>query len=149
MKTPPFLKGRLGGIFMRRYYGAYLKQNARELRKNMTYAERKLWGKLRRRQLNSLQFVRQKPLGPYIVDFYCPVVRLVITGKMPDISDAPSAIEIDGGQHYFDEGIAKDAQRDRYLIEKLKLNVLRFTNTDILKNIDGVMFKIASEISQK
>ena len=93
----------------------------------MTDAEVALWAKLRRRQLNDLQFRRQKPIGNFIVDFYCPSANLVI--------------EIDGGQHYTQEGQAYDAERDTDL-RSLGLEVLRFSNIDVLGNLDGVIEEI-------
>ncbi len=93
----------------------------------MTDAELALWAKLRRKQLYNLQFYRQKPLGQFIVDFYCPSVRL--------------AIEIDGGQHYTVEGASRDSSRDADL-SKMGLCVLRFSNLDVLGNIDGVIAEI-------
>jgi very-short-patch-repair endonuclease len=89
----------------------------------MTDAEIALWVKLRRKQLHGLQFYRQKPLGNFIVDFYCPAARLVI--------------EIDGGQHYQEHGRIRDGLRDGYL-ENLGIRVLRFSNRDVLKNMGGV-----------
>jgi very-short-patch-repair endonuclease len=97
----------------------------------MTDAEIALWVKLRRKQLWGFQFYRQKPLGNYIVDFYCASARLVI--------------EVDGGQHYEKEGAAQDAARDRYL-ESLGLEVLRFSNLDVLNNTDGVIAAIAQHL---
>ena len=93
----------------------------------MTDAEKALWVKLRRKQLHGLQFYRQKPLGNFIVDFYCPAARLVI--------------EIDGGQHYEEDGRNRDGLRDDYL-ESLGIRVLRFSNLDVLKNMDGVIATI-------
>jgi very-short-patch-repair endonuclease len=78
-----------------------LKTFARDLRKNMTDAERLIWSRLRRRQIKGRQFYRQRIIGDYIVDFYCPASNLVI--------------EIDGGQHGSPEGIEKDKVRDDYL----------------------------------
>jgi very-short-patch-repair endonuclease len=101
-----------------------LKSFARGLRKNMTDAERVLWSKLRRKQLNGLIFYRQRNIGNYIVDFYCPAAKLIV--------------ELDGGQHYSVEGRAKDVTRDQYLVN-LGLNVLRFSDLDVLKNMDGVL----------
>jgi very-short-patch-repair endonuclease len=101
-----------------------LKPLARQLRKNMTDAERALWAKLRRKQLNGCIFYRQKTIGNYIVDFFCPAERLIV--------------ELDGGQHYSEEGRAKDEARSRYLIG-LGLKVMRFSDLDVLKNIDGVL----------
>jgi very-short-patch-repair endonuclease len=77
-------------------YNSRLKQYSQQLRKNMTDAEKALWLKIRGKQLKGYQFYRQKPLGNFIVDFYCPKGNLVIG--------------LDGGQHYSDEGKAKDNQ---------------------------------------
>lgn len=112
-------------------YNKNLKQRSRELRSNMTDAETALWAKLRRQQLARLQFYRQKPIGAYIVDFYCPAARLVI--------------EIDGGQHYEDQGMSRDAKRDACL-NTLGLCVLRFSNLDVLTNIDGVIATIIHHV---
>jgi len=100
---------------------------ARELRKNMTDVERYLWTKIRGRQLKDYQFYRQKNIGNYIVDFYCPAVKLII--------------EIDGGQHYSEEGTEKDKVRDSYLA-RLGFIVLRFSDREVFKNIDGVLERI-------
>jgi very-short-patch-repair endonuclease len=108
-------------------YNKNLKHNSRELRKNMTDAELYLWSKVRIRQLNNCQFYRQKIIGDYIVDFFCPKLKLVI--------------EVDGGQHYSDNMVDADRERDEYL-RSFGLSVLRFTNTDVLKNIDGVIARI-------
>ena len=82
-------------------YNPRLKEFSRELRGNMTEAEKLLWSRLRRKQLKGLQFYRQRIIGNFIVDFYCPGARLVI--------------EVDGGQYYTAEGIDKDARRDGQL----------------------------------
>lgn len=95
----------------------------------MTEAEELLWTNLRRKQLKGLQFYRQKPLGEYIVDFYCPRAKLVI--------------ELDGGQHYSKEGMIKDMERDNY-IKGMGLNILRFSDRDIFENLRGVLEKIWS-----
>ena len=105
-------------------YNKNLKQLARELRKNMTDAERRLWSKIRRKQLKQYQFYRQKNIGEYIVDFYCPAAKLIV--------------EIDGGQHYSNEYHAKDKARDKFLND-LGFRVLRFSNNDALKNIEEVV----------
>jgi len=95
----------------------------------MTEAEVILWNILRKKQINNLQFNRQKPLGNYIVDFYCSTKKLVV--------------EIDGGQHYEDgEIIKEDENREKFLKETLKLKVIRFTNIDITRNLGSVMDKI-------
>lgn len=115
-----------------KYEKPHLKLKARKLRSNMTDAERKLWSKLRNKQINNLQFYRQRPLDLYIVDFYCPKKNLVI--------------EIDGGQHYENTTIDLDQKRTEYLRQKFGLKVLRFTNIDVLKSTEGVVQKIIEEI---
>jgi len=101
-----------------------LKRYARELRKNMTDAEIRLWTRVRRKQLKGLQFYRQKNFGDYIADFYCPAARVIV--------------EIDGGQHFSEQGIRKDELRDKYFT-RLGFKVLRFTDTEVLKSIDSVV----------
>jgi len=105
-------------------YNKNLKTLSRNLRKNMTDAEILLWSKIRRKQLRCYQFYRQRIIGNYIVDFYCPKAKLVI--------------EVDGGQHYFDKQKAIDKNREIHLSEN-GLNIMRFNNLEILKNIDGVL----------
>ena len=109
-----------------------LKQTARELRTHMTDAERKLWKYVRRKQIHGLQFYRQKVIGNVIVDFYCHQANLVI--------------EVDGGQHYTEKGMIDDQNRDAYL-ESIGLIVLRFSNLDVLQNIEGVIEKIRQEVA--
>ena len=97
----------------------------------MTDAERRLWSKIRRKQLKKYQFYRQKNIGDYIVDFYCPAAKLIV--------------EIDGGQHYSEENIAKDEARDK-LLSDLGFRVLRFSNSDVFKNIEGVVEEIYNHL---
>ena len=97
-------------------------KTARFLRKNLTEAEQKLWSRLRRKQLHGFRFRRQRPIGPYIVDFVCLEASLII--------------EVDGGQHA--EQISKDEVRTRFL-EKEGFRVIRFWNNDVLANTDGVL----------
>jgi very-short-patch-repair endonuclease len=108
-------------------YDSRLKPFAQKLRRSMTLAERKLWYRINRKQLAGKQFYRQKPLGPYVVDFYCPKAKLVI--------------ELDGGQHYSPAGTAKDRERDAYLAD-LGLKVLRFSDRDVLCQIEEVVSAI-------
>ena len=82
--------------------------------------------------MGNLQFNRQKPIGNYIVDFYCDKAELVI--------------EIDGGQHYEDQNILEDKEREDYF-RKLGLRVIRFTNLDVFKNIENVVDKIYQKIN--
>jgi len=108
-------------------YNKELKAISRTLRKNMTDAERLLWSKIRNRQLKGYRFYRQKIVGNYIVDFYCPKALLII--------------EVDGSQHYSSEGMRKDKIRDDYM-NSLGLRVLRFSDRDVFTNIEGVMGEI-------
>ena len=104
-----------------------LKPFARNLRSSMTDAELLIWSKIRRKQIGDLQFYRQKNIGNYIVDFYCPKGKLIV--------------EIDGGQHYESAGLKKDQERDRCL-QQLGFAVLRFSDIEVLKNINGVVERI-------
>jgi len=115
-------------------YNKKLKLRARELRSRMTDAEVFMWSKLRRKQLYGVIFSRQKTIGNYIVDFYCKAAQLVI--------------EIDGGQHYLEEAALLDAKRDTYL-RGMGLMVLRFSNLDALKCIDGVIGTIVKVLEEK
>ncbi len=112
-------------------YNGNLKQYSRQLRENMTDAERYLWAKIRMKQLKGYQFYRQKPIGDYIVDFFCPRAKMVI--------------EVDGSQHFSDEITEDDRIRDEYM-SSLGLRVLRFTNTDVLTHTEGVIERIEEEI---
>jgi very-short-patch-repair endonuclease len=108
-------------------YNPNLKHLARQLRFSMTDAENRLWQAIRKRQLNGFQFYRQKNSGEYIVDFFCPAANLVI--------------ELDGGQHYSDEGRVKDEKRDAYL-KGLGLRVLRFSDREVFKELEGVLERV-------
>ncbi|OGT44904.1 MAG: hypothetical protein A3E82_03045 [Gammaproteobacteria bacterium RIFCSPHIGHO2_12_FULL_38_11] len=112
-------------------YNPRRKKFSQQLRNNMTDAEKLLWRYVRYKQLCDIQFYRQKPIGNYIVDFYAPAVKLVV--------------EIDGGQHFLDEGLRKDHKRDVYL-SSLNLKVLRFDNWQILKSVGDVLNEIHRQI---
>ena len=105
-------------------YNPKLKENSRSLRTGMTDAEQMLWHHLRRKQIQNVQFYRQKPLLSFIVDFYCPAAKLVI--------------ELDGSQHFETEHQAKDQARDAALAG-LGLHVLRFDNRQVLLETDAVL----------
>jgi len=109
-----------GGRDMKDYNRANIPL-AKELRKNMTPWERKLWYTFLRSY--PVRFQRQKAIGNYIVDFYCAKARLVI--------------ELDGGGHYEPQQLTRDAARSRTL-ERMELTVLRFSNLDIDQNFNGV-----------
>ncbi len=103
---------------------------ARALRSNLTEAERRLWLALRRQALASLKFRRQVPLGPYIVDFCCLPLGMVV--------------EADGGQH---NDSAEDRVRDAWLRGE-GFTVLRFWNNEIFENLSGVLQVIAATAEQ-
>ena len=105
-------------------YNKNLKQASRDLRNNMTDAEKLLWSRLRNKQILGLQFYRQKPILNFIVDFYYPAANLVI--------------ECDGGQHFTKEGLEVDRVRDEALAQ-LGLKVLRFDNGQVMGRIDDVV----------
>lgn len=103
-------------------YDKNLTTLARQNRNNPTQAERTIWREiLRKRQLARFKFLRQKPIGRYIVDFYCSELRLVV--------------EIDGDSHA--ETVEYDKERTRFL-KSLGLRVIRYTNDVVLNNLEGV-----------
>jgi len=105
------------------------RQTARTQRHNPTRAEDVLWQRLRQSQVSGHKFTRQFPIGPYFADFCCRERKLVV--------------EVDGGQQ--DEGAAADATRTGK-IEASGFRVIRFWNTDVLNNMDGVLIQIASAL---
>jgi very-short-patch-repair endonuclease len=104
------------------------KTKRKMLRNNMPKAEIILWSKIRNKQLLKLKFRRQYSIGPFVLDFYCPEIRL--------------AIEIDGDSHFQEEEIEYDKERQRYIEDK-RIKFLRFTNEDVYKNINEVLNDIA------
>lgn len=104
----------------------------RTLRRNQSSIERLLWSKLRNRQLLGFKFRRQYGIGSFSVDCCCPSAKLVI--------------EEDGDSHYADEDVKlKDKERQKY-IEDLGFTVLRFTNKEIVENIEGVLEVISRHL---
>ena len=106
-------------------------QRSRELRRNQTDAEKRLWDVLRNRQFFGVKFRRQFPISQYILDFYSPQFKL--------------GIEADGGHHYASEGKEKDQRRTEEL-SKMGIKILRFSDCEILNNSDGVVETIQKEI---
>jgi very-short-patch-repair endonuclease len=102
---------------------------ARKLRRNRTEVEDMLSQRLRNRQIEGEKFVFQLPISPYIADFACRTARLVV--------------ELDGGQH--GESIEADAARTA-VIEAYGYRVIRFWNSDVVNNIDGVLEAIRYEL---
>ncbi|WP_187807776.1 endonuclease domain-containing protein [Aquipseudomonas alcaligenes] len=100
---------------------------ARQLRHAATDAETLLWRHLRSRQLADRKFRRQHPVPPYVLDFYCEELRL--------------GIELDGAQHYLDEGRGHDRQRAGYLRSQ-GIRLLRFSNREVLLELPAVLERI-------
>jgi len=103
-----------------------IKQQAKNLRKEMTPAEQKLWQHLRNRRLFELKFRRQHPVGRFILDFYC--------------YEHPLIVEVDGGIHEL------QTERDQMPTEWLQqqgYRVIRFKNEEVISNIEGVLTGIA------
>ncbi|MCF7520957.1 endonuclease domain-containing protein [Neisseria sp. ZJ106] len=102
-----------------------LKNNARNLKRNMTLAEQRLWYSLRDKRLNGMKFRRQQTIGPYIVDFVCMEHKLIV--------------ELDGGQHA--EQAVYDSKRTEFLNNQ-GYCVLRFWNNEVLQQTAAVLAKI-------
>jgi very-short-patch-repair endonuclease len=100
-------------------------QNARRLRKNMTPTEKILWSYLGKKQLNGMRFRKQHPIGDYIADFYCHELKLII--------------EVDGPIH--NQKLEYDRTRTEEMA-KVGLQVIRFTNDEIIADIGSVIEKI-------
>ena len=106
---------------------------ARRLRRTMSPTEAILWNVLRVRP-EGLQFRRQHPLDPFILDFYCRAARL--------------AIEVDGNAHDCDEQAARDHRRDRWLAER-GIATLRLRAADVHRNLDGVLIHILQRCAER
>ncbi|MBU1017754.1 endonuclease domain-containing protein [Patescibacteria group bacterium] len=100
------------------------RERRRKLRSESPKAEIILWGELKNKQVEGLKFIRQYGVGPYVIDFFCPALKL--------------AIEVDGDSH-FQEGAEEYDRRRQRFIERFNIHFLRFTNTDIYENLDGVV----------
>jgi very-short-patch-repair endonuclease len=108
-----------------------LTQRARRLRRDLTAAERKLWHALRAHRLAGLSFRRQAPCGPFIADFLCAAARLVV--------------EVDGATHSSGEELEYDRRRDAWFAAN-GYRVLRVTNDDVYRNLDGVCETILARV---
>jgi very-short-patch-repair endonuclease len=100
-----------------------LQARARELRREMTPAERRLWARIRHGQLDGAHFRRQHAVGPFIVDFFCAEAKLVV--------------EADGDVHATQAD--HDAARTAWLEEQKHYRVIRFTNEEVFRNLDAVV----------
>lgn len=108
-------------------------KKARSLRKAMPKSEVILWQNLRREQLGGFKFRRQVPVGPFIADFACVEVRLIV--------------EVDGATHAQDQEIAYDRRRTQFL-EQQGWQVWRVLNTDIYEGLDGVLGLLLLELER-
>ena len=112
-------------------YNPNLKIKARNLRKNSTLSEVLLWNRIKAKQLKGYQFLRQKPLDNYIVDFFCKRLNLVI--------------EIDGDTHIDNEASDKNRQMK---LESTGISFLRFSDNEVKSNLDGVLQTIGNWIDE-
>ena len=108
-----------------------LKPLARSLRNKSTLSEVLLWMKIKNKKLKGLDFDRQRVIGDYIVDFYCPSLGLVI--------------EIDGSSHLF--SYENDVEREEYLVS-LGLRLLRFDDLDVKHNLEAVLGRIIEVVEE-
>ena len=113
-------------------WNSKLVPNARSLRREMTKQERRLWYNFLRDY--PIHFYRQRVVGPYIVDFYCTKAQLVV--------------ELDGSQHFEDDGLEADKVRDEFLRNQ-GLTVLRFPNNAVNENFDGVCTAIDAAVKER
>lgn len=114
-------------------YNKDLVLKARELRRSETEAEKIFWSKiLKNKKLSNLKFTRQKPIGDFIVDFYCAKLRL--------------AIEIDGEIHKFQK--TRDNERDNILKQKFGIIIIRYKNEDVLNNTEFILNDLVKRIEK-
>ena len=114
------------------YNNKTLRERRRDLRNNATESEQLLWSYLKSSQLAGFKFVRQYSVGPYILDFYCPSLRL--------------GIELDGSSHFAEEAKIYDENRSKYL-KSVNIRVIRFWNGEVLKNVDKVLGRIGRNLT--
>jgi very-short-patch-repair endonuclease len=109
-----------------------IKLRRADLRNNTTKPEQVLWYWLRGKNLNGYKFRRQYSVGRVILDFYCPKLRL--------------GIEIDGDSHFSADAVIYDRQREDFLKQQ-GIKIIRFTNRDVIDNIEGVVREIQNHLS--
>ncbi len=100
------------------------KDRAKTLRRALSLPEVLLWRALKGRKLRGLQFRKQHPVGPYVLDFYCEAQRL--------------AVEVDGGSHGFGDRPANDARRDAWLLDQ-EIRTLRLSASLVLRDLDDAV----------
>lgn len=110
------------------------KEKRRYLRNNQTFSEKLVWLNLRKKQVYGERFLRQFSINKFVVDFYCPRLRLVI--------------EIDGDSHFESkEEILYDKEREKYLCS-LGLKIIRFNNKEVNQNLDKVISDIEDKVKE-
>ncbi|MEG4323580.1 MULTISPECIES: endonuclease domain-containing protein [unclassified Microcoleus] len=107
------------------------KLKRQRLRREMTKAEKRLWEKIKSRQLENCKFRRQYSVAEFVIDFYSPEIKL--------------ALEVDGDSHFEEGAVEYDVARQEF-IESARINFLRFTNDDVYHNLDGVLDAIVDGI---
>ena len=116
------------------YNNPNLLSKRKDLRNNSTSAESTLWKVLKGKQIMGMKFRRQHSVGPYILDFYCPQMRL--------------CIELGGHEHFTSVGDAQDDIRTEYLLRYHGIQTLRFENSDIFNHTEGVLGIIGETIQE-
>jgi very-short-patch-repair endonuclease len=106
-------------------------RRARELRRQQTAAEARLWNRLRGRRLAGFKFARQEPVGPFVADFVCRDARLVV--------------KVDGATHSADEEVARDRKREAYLRSR-GYRLVRVCNDDVYRKLDDVLATIIAAL---
>jgi very-short-patch-repair endonuclease len=109
------------------------KEKRRQLRKNTPQAEAIVWSKLRNKQILGHKFRRQYSVGPYVIDFHCPAMKL--------------AVEIDGDSHFQEEAKENDRHRAAF-IESFGIRFLRFTNEEVYEDLEGVLAAIVQAVEE-
>ena len=117
------------------YNSPNLLSKRKDLRNNSTSAESTLWNLLKGKQVMSMKFRRQHSVGPYILDFYAPELKL--------------CIELDGAPHYTYDGAESDRIRSEYLMVHHGIHILRFENELLFKNTEGVVEMIREAIRER
>lgn len=106
----------------------------RDLRKGGEAPEAVMWTLLKNRQLDGMRFRRQFGVGPYVLDFYCPEIKL--------------GVELDGAPHFMSGNFGRDDVREEYLFREHGIRIVRFENRDLFYNQDGVVKVILSVIQK-
>ena len=109
------------------------RERRRLLRKNSPEAELVIWSRLKAKQLLGHKFRRQYSVGAYVIDFYCPGLKL--------------AIEIDGDSHFQEDARDKDEYRQAF-IEAFGIRFVRFTNQEVFENLEGVLARICQVMQE-